>query len=318
MDREIALISTFGMLENGFREDHLKLAFLWYDEVMFEVLRMDDEETEMSRIVRLDELSRSDVHAITDIIVPLTRRVSKDLRAEITKFDMRGYPRWGKEENFTYPNPATPEEYAHNQLLRKISREWGGIPDDGVEHAEGRARVAVDAIKLWKDVSHEIPCILQANDDEKAAMKAVCLFEAPPSSNVSSFKLFEASVPSLKSVPWSEIVAIKRKGNYDKLRRAMTEVLASSGANLAVAQEKLYQAEAKASEEIIERYRPSVKSVIAEALWSNIPNIPFVNPVGVYFGVRNVAKEREKAKNYDWYYMLRDVRSAANEGMVDA
>lgn len=317
MDREVALVSTYGAIKDEYREDGLKLAFLWHDEVMIEILSLDEEDKEIDRLVGLGHLQKGDAMAITDVIVPVTRRVSKDLRKRLTALDFRGYPRWGGGENFTYPDPSTPEEYAHNELLRKIGREWGGIPDDGVEYAEGRARVAVDAVTMWRDVNQEISCSLQASDDERAAMKAVCLFNAPPKSKFMPYKLFEASVPSLKQVPWSEIVRIKKRGNFDNFRSSMRKMVSDCGGDLEYALKRLKSEEEIAFCEIIERYRPAVKPVLAEALWSNVPNIPFVNPVGVYFGWKNVIAEREKAKRFDWCYILRDVRAAV-EGEVNS
>lgn len=313
------LISSFGAIERGFRADGLKLCFLWYDEVMFEAVRHGDEDAELTRLVNGDNLSRSELHAISDVIVPVTRRISKDLAKKITAMDIRGFPRWGENyENYTYPSPQTPEQYAHNQLLRKIKRERGTIEDIGVEHAEGRARVAVDAVSLWRDVNLEVPCMLQANNDEKSAMEAVCLFNAPPTTNIVPYKLFEISIPSLEHVPWSEIVRIKRQGNFGSMRESLHRIVESSNEDLELARKLLADAEKIATSEIIDRYRPNIKSALAEALWSNIPNIPFVNPIGVYFGAKNVHAENRKKQTFDWYYLLRDIRTAANMHECDA
>lgn len=294
--------------KDDFSDDHMKLCFLWYDEVLYETLGKTSEEEWLSRLAK-DSLSASEIYDLSDVIIPVDKRISLELSKKLKAFDLRGYPRWGSNhENFTYPNPESAEEYAHNMLLRRIEKEWGKLDGLGVEHAEGRARVAVDAVSMWKNVNREIPCMLQSTDDEKLAMSAASAFGAPDQPYREPFRLFEMSVPSLSNVPWKKIVSIKRKGKFDRLRDKLKSITTSLNGPLSDAQEELKKAEDEAMNEIVDQFRPNIKPVIAEALWSNIPNVPFLNPVSTYFGVKNIRVEQEKTNDFEWFYLLRDIK----------
>lgn len=307
-----ALISYIASVDDDFRQDHLKLCALWYDEVLYEYIGRNSESDYLSRLTK-GELGSSDIHDLSDIIMPVDKRISSELSKQFKELDTRGYPRWGKDwKNYTYPDPQTAEEYAHNILLKHIKNERGPLEGIVVEHAEGRARVAVDAVSMWKSVNEEVSCMLQSTSDEKLAMSAASIFGAPPNSPKEAYKLFELSVPSLTCISWKEIIKLKRQGNFARLRNELERITSSSTGNLDHAQRLLAEAETKATEEIIDRFRPNVRVVIAEALWSNIPNIPFLNPVGAYFSGKNVRNEFTKAKGFEWYYLLRDIKNLSS------
>lgn len=287
----------------------MKLCFLWYDEVLFEDIGTYDETRWFSNLLLGEDLPKKLLHDLTDLIVPLRSRTSVDMKEYYEKQLGRGYPRWGTDwEQYTYPEPETAEQYAHNALLKKIETEWDldGLAD---EHAEGRARAATDAVSLWQLINKDLPCMLQVNEDEKLAMSAAASFySSNQSSTPDAFELFSLSVPEMTAVPWNEIIGLKRKGNFDQLRKRLKEVTQSSSGGINAARSELIKHEQRATEEIIEKYRPNVKKVVAESLWANIPNIPFLNPVGAYFGARDIKQERDKASNLNWFYLLRDIR----------
>lgn len=304
------LISTYTSIDEKFRRDQIKLCFLWYDEVLFENIGTYDESRWFSNLLLGEELPTKLLHDLTDSIVPLHSRTNVDMKEYYEKQLGRGFPRWGENwEQYTYPEPENAEQYAHNCLLKKIEAEWclDGLAD---EHAEGRARVATDAISLWQVINKDVPCMLQANDDEKLAMSAAASFYShDQSSKPEAFELFSLSVPEMTNVPWSEVIALKRKGNFDQLRNRLREVFQSSNGDMNAAYSELNKHEQRATEEILEKYRPNVKKVVAESLWANIPNIPFLNPIGAYFAARDIKQERDKASNLNWFYLLRDVRN---------
>lgn len=307
-----SLVSLFAKSNDNFRNDHLKLCFLWYDEVIIESINEYDRANYVSRIIENENLERKYIRIFTDIAIPLEEKVSKDLLDEYSKSKDHTYPRWGENlEKFTYPSPENAKQYAHNVLLEHIQSEWGFKDSDGaaIEHAEGRARVATDAIILWETVQQELPCIMEANNDEKLAMASANIFNTKEKDSVNPFKLFETSVPNMGDVSWSEIIEIKAQGNFDSLRNKLKEIIMITPNDLSSAQKELEKLEHEATEEIIEKYRPNIKKVAIESLMSNIPNIPFINPVSAFFGIRDTIKEKKKATEKSWFYLLRDVRN---------
>ena len=314
-----SLVSWFAKVNDNFRRDHLKLCFLWYDEVMIESISERDRANYVSNIVENENLEKKHIKVFTDIVIPLEERVSKDLLEEYSKSKEPGYPRWGdNNENFTYLSPENAKQYAHNALLEHIQSEWGFANSDGaaIEHAEGRARVAIDAISLWETVQQELPCIMEANNDEKLAMAAANIFNTKEKHSVNPFILFKTSVPSMGNISWSEIIKLKTQGNFDSLRNKLHEIVVITPDDLTVAQKELEKLEYQATEEIIEKYRPNIKKVVIESLMSNIPNIPFINPIGAFFGIRDTIEEKKKVTEKSWFYLLRDVRNAGKKSAV--
>jgi hypothetical protein len=299
-------------MEEEFREDHLKLCFLWYDEVLIEYLTPDMEKRFLDRLVQAGDLDRSDVKVITDVVIPLTSRFSeREYRDLQNKLQSRGYPRWGKEyENYTYPRPENAEQFAHNKLLEKIELELGvaKLDDEYVEHAEGRARVAVDAVGLWTVVNMEYPCMLQTTDDEKLALDSALMHVANSASLPTGLELLKLSVPAMRNVPWREVVKLKSHGTVPSLRRKLGEVMLAANRDVAAASAELQRLENEAMEEIIERFRPEFKTVLAETLWASIPTAPFPNPVNAFLHWRDVRRELKKANEFSWTYLLRDIR----------
>lgn len=317
MSTNRAFVSHSTSFAREFCDDHIKLCFLWYDEVIIETITKHGESLFFKNLLDQCRLSRKNFHCITDIVLPFEKRAPRELFEENWKVDIRGYPRWriGDEKHYTYRIPQNAEEHAHNLLLKKIEKELGVEKLYGVdvEQAEGRARVAVNAVKLWEKVNSEISCMLQANDDEKLAMTAAQLFRMCENTPTDPFRLFEISVPSLSVVPWDRVIRLRKRGNFDSVREKFSGILTDSLGDLSKAQSELSEIEKKAAENIIEQYRPNVRKVAIETLVENIPGIPGINPASVIFGLRDVKSEMNKEKKFNWFYLLRDIRNLAKE-----
>lgn len=314
MARLRALASAWGAFAHKLRKDHLKLCFLWYDEVLVEPMRRDSRTPLARDILSEETLDRAERADFTDVVIDVAQRVSKDTMDAYTSSRKTWYPRWGdQQQNFTYPEPETAEEYAHNALLSHIEDENGHPAGPFFELWEGRARVATDAVALWAAVNQEAPCILQATGDEKVAMAAALNFNKEMAPVDQPFRLFELSVPSLAKVPWKEIIGIKRRGNFNALRTMMFNVLTERLGDLDAAQRELARLEEDAAGEIIDAHRPNLKMVAIESVFSNIPNIQcisIVNPFSVFLGIRNVVREVLAKRRTDWFYALHDVKQA--------
>lgn len=127
-----SLVSLFARSNDNFRKDHLKLCFLWYDEVIIESINEHDRANYVSHIIENKNLEKKHIRIFTDIVIPLEERVSKDLLDEYSKSKDPNYPRWGENlEKFTYPSPENAKQYAHNVLLEHIQSEWGFKDSDG-------------------------------------------------------------------------------------------------------------------------------------------------------------------------------------------
>src|ERR1019366_298110 len=127
--------------------------------------------------------------------------------------------------------PETPEQLAHNVLLRKIEMEKGVnrfTNGYDVEQAEGRARAAIDAINVWRTINEEVPCILQARSEEAEALGVIRSFERKEELS-SPFTLLQAAVPSLAHLDWRSIVEMRRTSKFSSLRDKMEQIHSASG-----------------------------------------------------------------------------------------
>jgi hypothetical protein len=91
----------------------------------------------------------------------------------------------------------------------------------------------------------------------------------------------------------------------------MARVLNETDHRLPDAQGRLEDLEAKASQEIIEAYRPNAKKVALESAIGNAPCGLPMNPAGLALAARDIKKAKEAQRKLDWFYLLRDVRKMA-------
>jgi hypothetical protein len=305
-----ALVSGKTATSDRFLSDHLKLCFLWFDEVVFEELGEFNRERLLERALGGEHLGRRDQYILTDVLVPLSSKVPPAVNREISERNFRGYPRWGQNyEHYDYPHPEDPYEHAHNSLLRHIEREHAVARFTGyeVELAEGRARVAVDAVWLWSNLNRMFPCMLQADDDEKVAMQAARSFNAAQIAITPAFKLYETIIPSLDKVSWRDLTQLKKSGAFGALKAKITQVLGDAAGDLQAAQEEFRILEDQTTAEIVERFRPKTLKIGIEALLENLPVVP-INPIGMYTAIRDFVAERDKARAFNWLYVLRELR----------
>lgn len=313
MSNNVSLISSFAESSSNFREDHLKLCFLWYDKIMLETIGDYHRKNYALQILKDEKTTKKDVQNFTDIVLPLDSVVSNDLLDEYNNSREAGYPRWEKDGhlNYSYPSPVDSNEFAHNVLLAHIQRDWQIEKVEGidVEQMEGRARVAIDAVNLWEYVQQEVNCLMEANNDEKLAMTSARQFKSEEKSSIEPIKIFEMNVPNLNQVPWSDIIQLKIKGDIDGLKNKFKESCTVSPNEIDLAQKHFKSLEKDAFENIIEKFRPSTKKVTIESILANIPGLP-LNPASAFFGVRDIIAERKKADELSWYYSLRDIQNA--------
>jgi hypothetical protein len=303
-------VSAYGSVSEGFKSDRMKMCVLWFDEILFEDLGRISRERFLASLPGFDSLTARDQSYLLEAVTPVTERV-KFHWSEIRMNGLgEGYPRWGDNfENYNYPEPETPEQFAHNVLLRKIEMEKGVDRfSDGwdMQQAEGRARAAISAINVWRTINEEIPCILQARSDEEEALGVVRSFgrKEEPSS---PFTLLQAAVPSLAHLDWRSVAEMRRTSKFSSLRDKMEQIYSASEQDLAAALQSLRQAENSAIEEIVERSRPAPGTALVEGVLGNLP-LPGINPFGIVLALKAFTKEAQKADLFEWYYMLRNLR----------
>lgn len=312
MEESRALVSGWtAATDEDLRSDHLKLCFLWYDKIIVEPIGKFDEVAFIRGLLGAETGDRSVLHAMSDVIVPLDQKLKEEVTGGLIEQGSRGYPRWGDQwENYHYPEPETPEEFAHNSLLDLIAEELGVKQfEDGydIQQAEGRARVAVDAVKLWEGVNAEIPCMLQASPDERAAMEAARSFGSPSVITDTSLTLLELALPSLRDVPWSEVVRFSQNRSIRSLRQNISRCAEESGSDIDKARQSFCNLEAEVIDSIIDGSRPRTKRVAFEAVLANIPGLP-VNPFSLFLGARDTKHEHQRQRESGWFYLLRDIR----------
>ena len=169
----------------------------------------------------------------------------------------------------------------------------------------------MDAVRLWDHVNREVPCMLQANPDEKRAMTAAQQFAAKAEEPSTPFSLFEIAIPSLTNVTWNRIVELRRNGYLGALRSKMAEAVERAGASVEAAKKAFDEVEKGVMDDIVELAKPRPRKVSIEAVLANIPGLP-VNPASVYFCVRDSVSAVKRSKKFGWLYLLRDIRAAAD------
>lgn len=309
-----ALISFARATEDDFRQEEAKLAFLWFEGLIVENLGDFDKDKFVNSLID-ETTSRRDRHLIHDLTATVEEVLGKpSIEERLAKLE-HGYPRWGQNgENYDYPEPENAYDYAHNQLLRAIEIEKGVerfVDGHEIEQVEGRVRVAVDAVGLWDKVNKARSCVLQATLDEDAALKAARSFGRPSGSEALPFHLFNSSIPSLKAVPWNEIIKIKFTGAFDELRQKMSDIAVDADGDLDSARKSLDTHVQEVMDEIVEKAKPRPFLVSMLSIIGNLP-FPVANPVGVYTSVRDAASEVKKKDDYNWLYMLRELKKKSS------
>src|SRR5215813_4679954 len=127
MEPARALVSNVtAIADKNFRQDFLKLCFLWFDEILVQTLGAFDEKRFLDGLVKDEVDASKTIHSMSDVILPLNKRIGKEVDADVRKHGERGYPRWGAQcENYTYPDPETPEQFAHNKVLEYLAKRKG-------------------------------------------------------------------------------------------------------------------------------------------------------------------------------------------------
>lgn len=314
MTSNSTFVSAFGSQSENFKNDRMKLCFLWFDEILFEDLGRITREGFLASIAGFDALPFRERRLLTGAVSPISERVKIDWMADFKDpqrlLERHGYPRWGEQqERYDYPDPETPEQAAHNALLRKIEAEHGVARfEDGFDimQAEGRAGAAINAIAVWREVSEQLPCVLQARRDEQDAMAVMNAFgrtDPPPT----PFTLFQATIPSLAHLPWKEVATLKANGTFETLRSKLEGFYAVRAGDLTRALADLKAAEERATDEILNLSRPRPGKALVEGILSNIP-FPGPNPLSIIISLKGFMAEAKKEEQFEWLYMLRDLR----------
>lgn len=306
--------SVFAISDKGIKNDYLKFCFLWYEEVLYESLGRVDV-TNLVEEFKL--LNKKEFDILTDVIVPLEKKVPEDIIYPNGKFDFKGFPRWGKEhQNYTYPEPKDAFEYTHNKLLKIVQKKWGITKPAGidVEHMEGAARAAYNAVCMWERINPYIPCILESTYMEKEAMIAISEYKSDSLNSLRPIEIFEMIIPELKKLSWEQVIRLKKESKINNLKDAMIRLTINSRAETIQELKKEFDSlAAQLLDQIFEGSRPRTKKVAFESILSNLPGIPYVNPFSFYFGVRDIILENKKQKNVGWIYSLRDLKKTVNK-----
>lgn len=309
MTKNVTLISDLKLYDEKFISDHLKLCVLWYDEVLLEDI------WGMNITDHLLGLNKKDLFYLTDILLPLKSRVPISIINDYKRncAMLNYYPRWERDGKLynTYLRPKTAHEYAYNRIINRLRKQYGY--NDYIYHMEfleGHALATVKSVKLWEIVNLEIPCMLQTDEYGQIALNATMLYNNLETVE-EAFTLFKLSVPDLTRVPWTKIIELRKKGGFSVLREKLGCILQDSSYNIKNAQRELHTIEQEAINEIIDEYKPKLKRVSIESLVGNIP-MPFINPVSILLGAKNIKGEVDKKRKYSWFYLLRDIRSLSD------
>jgi len=121
------------------------------------------------------------------------------------------------------------------------------------------------------------------------------------------FTLFEATIPSLTHLAWGDIATLKIEDTFRSLRSKFEDVYSANEGQLSAAVSALKEAEAQATDAIIDLSRPRPGKAMIEGILGSLP-LGVVNPFSIIISLKSFFSELQKEDHFNWLYMLRDLR----------
>lgn len=304
-------VSAATAVGGGSREPTSKLNFLWFDRVIVEDLGKKDFGRKFIQTTSTDEKEK---RYLSDVFVPMSDVDGGSIAKRRDEFHFEGYPRWeeGDQHRYDYPEPEEPRQFAHNALLAYFEKRAGVARfDDGydIEQAEGAAKTAVDAVRVWALLNNRIPCTIACTPEERLAIDQMLHFASQSAPSIAPSDLVQnvASIvlPDVSVLTWSELIAIKKSGEFGGLREKIIDIYRSRHDYDDAA--KAFAAEARQlGRKIVIKSKPTPIRALVDLVATNLP-VGMFNPYSIFVGYKKFLSDCREASANQWVYTLAEL-----------
>ncbi len=276
---------------NSFYEEALKLAFLWFDDLVMQSPREDVVTRSLPAIFEKLSIPSNVIDQIVQHIHPIQSYFSDYEFARPAVWDQDTYITDSTIEALTkYFEETLGPHVDRRELHREVALTGFGV---------------IDAINLVGRLSSYGESFMLPTDFEHRVLQTM----TRPADPRSTFTLFEEvaryRLPRLKELPWSRVVELRHHRFLENFRRAIStlrEELARAQPD--AAHEVFVEIERKNVRELLSLLTPSVLTATAKSIITNLPLPIPVNPAGLADAIWNVWKERQIAERFGWIYFL--------------
>jgi hypothetical protein len=281
----------------------LKLATLWFDEIVFQMPKNNVISGLLDAMVSESSIGCSSATA-KDL-----KRIWVDIFKVIPdyKFLEHGF----KEDNSKLASITF--EVTTNATLREQFNNT--LPNDKSEfaaflHELGWANEGLkEGINAWFRINEKNLCtFLPTSREEEVLRRSFSkAFEKRAQDLFSS--VITGRIPDLQNTSWDDIISLREHSFFNNFREKMIE-LNNQVNSLAEGQsvEKYVEVITRNEmEEMIKLFRPSTKLSIFNGVVSNLPLPIPINPYGIILSANDARKQIATAKKYGWLYFLIDL-----------
>lgn len=285
------------MSDNSFYDEGLKLAYLWFDDV---VLQSPLEDTVTGVLPRIFEK----LSVPTGVIQQLLKNVHP-IQAYFPDYKFAQLNVWDNDSHVTTATLKALKEYFEEEYgkpknphaLWALNREVG-LTSLGV----------IDAINLVGRLSARAESFLLPTDFEHRALQEIM----KPAGPGATFNLFEEvaqfRLPRLKELPWNRVAELRHHRFLENFRRAISTMQKELREGSAKGASELFaELEKKQLKELLSLLTPSPLKATARGVLSNLPLPIPVNPAGLLDAIQSVVQQRHIADKFGWIYFLYDV-----------
>lgn len=294
-----------------------KLSFLWFDTIIVEDL---GRRQPIDAIIRDNNISNRERKFVQDVILSVSELADGTIKKNNQEMVLEGYPRWERngDSYYNYPEPETPQQYAHNELLKHFER-MAGVDhiEDGyaVEQVEGSAKVAVDAVRLWALINDRISCTMACSENEHLAVTSMMTFAARNTPKLVETDLVsnvaKLMLPDVSKLGWNEIIAIKKHGEFSTLKSKIEELYEVNCDYVATAQALADEAR-RLTRHIAIKAKPKPIRALFDLVATNLPMGP-VNPYAIFTGYKKFLNDCQEASEHKWIYTFLDLEERATK-----
>jgi hypothetical protein len=291
----VGLFSWLKACESVFFEETLKLALLWFDDLVMQSPRADLVTDKFPEIMEKLGAPNKTAAYISSVIHPV-----QEFRPEYT-FPL-GPEVWSRDSHVS--------DATYVALTKYFERHEGPWPS---ERALMREVVIVgcgviDAICLVSELSRYFDCFMLPTHFEHAVLAEVMKPHEPRS----AFDLFSEvaryRLPKLRDFSWERIVELRHHRFVSNFRRTLSELQVALRCHCAQEVRSIFDdIEKRHIKELLSLLRPaSTAESFGIGIATNFPvplDVP-VNPLGVLHAIWTATRNKMLADKYGWLYFL--------------
>jgi hypothetical protein len=301
--KSLAYISWLHYFTMKLNSTNLKLATLWFDEIVFQMPKGDVICGLLDAMVLESSLGCSSSTAKElkriwiDIfkVLPDYKFLESALKEDNSKLD---------KITFDVTNNATLKEQFNNRLPKSGSELFAFY------HEVAWANEGLkDGVNAWFRINEKSLCTFLPTSREEEVLRRSFSKALEKKAQDLFSRVITGRIPDLQDISWDEIVSLRKHSFFVNFREKMVELshqldTLTEGQSVEKYVEKIYRIE---MEEMVQLFRPSPKLSIFNGVASNLPLPLPINPYGIILSANDARKQLAAAKKYGWLYFLMDL-----------